>query len=315
MLNPHASTHARSGLQPDAPAVRLIDARRRFGKTSVLRGVTATLERGTVCGLVGTNGAGKTTLIHSLMGMIPLSAGTAEVMGLDPWRSGHLLRQQIGFFPERDLPYGWMRLRTLLRMAERSFPSWDQALATQVRERFGLDPAQRLREMSKGMVAKAKLLVVLGHRPSLLVLDEPINGLDPVSRTDLLTAVGERAVEGATVLISSHNLDDLDRVVTQVLLLRRGRVGLLEDAAVLRARYGRVTVPRTTPWPAALRTVDGVGGGAPLNDAALRSVLVPDRTDDTLRSWLRATPEASVEPAVMGDFFRIGDAPDTEAAS
>lgn len=292
------------GLPVDSHAVCFRRSSRRFGRFAALDGLDLTVPRGGVCGLVGNNGAGKTTAIHCLMGMLPLSGGELRVLDLDPQLAGDALRQRVGFFPERDEPYKWMRLETLLRMARRAYPTWDDQLAWGWVERFGLDRRKRFKQMSKGMVAKAKLTVALGHRPELLVLDEPTSGLDPGSRHDLLEAVRERAAEGVSVLVSSHNLDDLSRLVTDVAVMVRGRLRLGCTAAEIRDRFGRLTVPMGVVVPPALEALRV--GGSVGDEASSGSVcLLSDRNNTELAAWVSATPGVGLAPVDLVDVFHL----------
>src|SRR5262249_34779136 len=148
--------------------------------------VTLTIPAGTVLGLVGENGAGKTTLIRHLLGLLKAQAGSVRVFGRDPVADPVGVLARIGYLSgEPDLP-GWMRVGELLRYTRAFQPGWDEAYAAELVRQFGLDPAARLRELSKGQRARAGLTAALAHRPELLVLDEPSSGLDPVVRREIL---------------------------------------------------------------------------------------------------------------------------------
>src|SRR5947209_13903521 len=145
-----------------------------------------------------------------------------------------------------------MRLRELLRYVRAFYPGWDDDYAEELRGTFALDPAARVRELSRGQRARAGLLVALAYRPELLILDEPSTGLDPLARRDILAAVLRTvAQEGRTVIFSSHLLDEVERVSDHVALIDKGRVvvqGPLDD---VRASHLLLTVqfdaPRPTP--------------------------------------------------------------------
>src|SRR5881398_2130432 len=207
--------------------VHVSDLTRRFGATTALARVSLSLPRGAVYGLVGANGAGKTTLIKHLLGLLKAQSGSVRVFGLDPVSDPVGVLSRIGYLSEqRDLP-PWMRIDELLRYTQAFYPKWDASYAEQLRRQFGLDPAARVRNLSRGECAKAGLLLALAHRPELLLLDEPSSGLDPVVRRDILEAI-IRAVadEGRTVLFSSHLLHEVERVADHVALIDQGRVVL-----------------------------------------------------------------------------------------
>ena len=146
---------ARPFPSPDA-AIETRELVRRFGKVTALDGLSLYVARGAAYGLIGNNGAGKTTVIHSLLGFLPPQRGEMRVLGLQPGKDSLRIRQRVGFFSERDEPYEWMRVRTVLKMASLAYAQWDWALCQKLRERFCLDPRKRVKELSKGMAAKLK---------------------------------------------------------------------------------------------------------------------------------------------------------------
>ncbi len=207
------------------PVVEVKALTRRFGATTALVGVSLTLPRGIVFGLVGVNGAGKTTLIKHVLGLLRAQTGSVRVFGRDPVADPAGVLARIGYVSEEhDLP-GWMRVWELLRYHQAFFPRWDPAYAEKLRDRFELDPAAKVKHLSKGQRARANLVVALAHRPELLVLDEPSSGLDPIVRRDILEAV-IRAIadEGRTVLFSSHLLHEVERVSDHVTMINKGKI-------------------------------------------------------------------------------------------
>jgi ABC-2 type transport system ATP-binding protein len=200
---------------------------RHFGATTALNAVSLSLPRGAVYGLVGENGAGKTTLIKHILGLLKAESGSVRVFGLDPVGDPVGVLSRIGHLSEQnDLP-GWMRVDELIRYSRAFYPAWDDAYAEELRQTFGLEPAARVKTLSKGQKARAGLLVALAHRPELLVLDEPSSGLDPVVRKDILGAILRTiADEGRTVLFSSHLLDEVEQVADHVTMISHGHIVL-----------------------------------------------------------------------------------------
>jgi ABC-2 type transport system ATP-binding protein len=209
------------------PVIEVTGLTRRFGATTALDSVTVSVTRGAVYGLVGANGAGKTTLIKHVLGLLRAEAGTVRVFGLDPVADPVGVLSRIGYLSEEnDLP-AWMTVGELARYTRALYPGWDDAYAAELRRTFALDPAAKIKTLSKGQKARSGLLVALAHRPELLVLDEPSSGLDPLVRRDILGAVIRTiAHEGRTVLFSSHLLDEVEQVADHVAMIRAGRIVL-----------------------------------------------------------------------------------------
>jgi ABC-type multidrug transport system ATPase subunit len=245
-------------LGDDEPVIAIRGVTRHFDAKRALDQVSLSVPRGIVYGLVGANGAGKTTLIRHVLGLLRAQTGTVRVFGCDPVAEPVSVLSRIGYLSEQgDLP-GWMRIDELLRYTQAFYPTWDARYAEELREQFALDPAARVKNLSKGQKARAGLLVALAYRPELLLLDEPSSGLDPIVRRDILGAIVRTiADEGRTVLFSSHLLDEVERVSDCVAMLREGRLvfaGALDDVKQSHHRLTlRLDEPRDQP-PA----IDGV---------------------------------------------------------
>jgi ABC-2 type transport system ATP-binding protein len=221
---------------------------RTFGHKVALKNVSIKIPRGRVFGLVGSNGAGKTTLIKHMLGLLKAEAGTVRVFGLDPVLDPPGVLSRVGYLSEnRDLP-PWMRVDELLRYSQAFYPKWDPVFAEQMRKEFGLDPAARIKNLSRGENAKAGLLIALAYRPEFLLLDEPSSGLDPVVRHDILEAIIRTvADEGRTVLFSSHLLEEVERVADDLAMMVNGEVvfsGQLDD---IKESHHRLVVRFETP--------------------------------------------------------------------
>ena len=216
---------------------------RRFGAKTALDSVSLSLPRGAVYGLVGANGAGKTTLIRHLLGLLRAESGSVRVFGLDPVADPVAVLSRIGYLSEEnDLP-GWMRVDELIRYSRAFYPAWDDAYTEELRQAFALDPAAKVKHLSKGQKARAGLLIALAYRPELLVLDEPSSGLDPIVRRDILGAVIRTiANEGRTVLFSSHLLEEVEQVADHVTMIHRGTIVLSAPLDVIKEAHRCVTV-------------------------------------------------------------------------
>lgn len=242
---------------PD-PVIELHRVTRQFGKKRALDQVSLTVPRGVVFGLVGANGAGKTTLIKHVLGLLKAQTGSVRVFGLDPVAEPERVLSRVGYLSEEgDLP-GWMRVDELMRYMRAFYPRWDESYAQDLRRQFALDPAAKVKNLSKGQRARAGLLVALAYRPELLLLDEPSSGLDPIVRRDILGAIVRTiAEEGRTVLFSSHLLDEVERISDRVAMLKAGRLLFAGELDEVKHRYRRVTFRFDEAQPTA-PDLDGV---------------------------------------------------------
>jgi ABC-2 type transport system ATP-binding protein len=220
------------------PVISLVEVTRRFGAKAALDKVSLSAWRGAVYGLVGENGAGKTTLIKHILGLLRAEQGSVRVFGRDPVADPVAVLSRIGYLSEEnDLP-PWMRVHELLRYSRSFYPAWDDAYAEELRDSFALEPAARIKDLSKGQKARAGLIVALAHRPELLVLDEPSSGLDPIVRRDIVGAVIRTiADEGRTVLFSSHLLEEVEQVADHVTMIASGKIVLSAPLAEIKESY------------------------------------------------------------------------------
>lgn len=221
------------------PVIDVSSLTRRFGAKTALSAVSLALPRGAVYGLVGANGAGKTTLIKHLLGILRADSGSVRVFGLDPVADPVAVLSRIGYLSEEnDLPR-WMRVDELIRYLRAFYPAWDDSYAEELRQTFALDPAAKIKDLSKGQKARAGLLVALAYRPELLLLDEPSSGLDPIVRRDILGAIMRTiADQGRTVLFSSHLLDEVEEVADHVTMISEGRIALSASLDAIKQSHG-----------------------------------------------------------------------------
>ena len=216
---------------PVDPAIDVRDLRKTYRtplrrkKVEALRGVTFTVERGQIFGFVGPNGAGKTTTIRTLMGLLRPTGGSATILGhAIPSRAA---RFKLGFLPESPYFYDYLTVGELLDLAGRLFgvPSdIRKKRADELIEKVGLGRArvQSLKKFSKGMLQRAGLAQALMNDPELVVLDEPMSGLDPIGRKEIRDLIVELREQGKTVFFSSHILTDVEAIADNVAIIARG---------------------------------------------------------------------------------------------
>jgi ABC-2 type transport system ATP-binding protein len=204
-----------------------------YGDRRGIEEVTIAVERGEVFGFLGPNGAGKTTTIRTLLDLLHPTRGSARVFGLDSRRESVAIRRRLGNLPG-DFGYGRKPSgREALALLARLRGVEGCGRAEQLAARFHADLDRPLGELSRGNRQKVGLILALFHSPELLVLDEPTSGLDPLMQEEFLALVGEERERGCTVFISSHELDEIERVCDRVGIIRKGRVVAVERVADL----------------------------------------------------------------------------------
>jgi len=205
--------------------IELTDVGWKAGKAFELRDVSLRVPTGSIYGFLGPNGSGKTTTIRMFMGMLKPDRGSIRVLGREVPRELPRILGRVGFVPERPHIYPALTVAEAVRYHSSFYPLWDKGWADELGGRLGLDPGRRISRMSKGETGKLLLLLALAQRPDLLVLDEPTDGLDPVVRRDVLTAVLDYVSEtSATVFISSHLVHELERICDWVGVLDHGQL-------------------------------------------------------------------------------------------
>jgi ABC-2 type transport system ATP-binding protein len=224
--------------QATAPVIDITQLSRRYDTRTALDGVSLSIPRGAVYGLVGANGAGKTTLIKHILGLLRAQSGSVRVFGLDPVGDPVGVLSRIGYLSEEnDLP-GWMSVDELIRYSRAFRPAWDDLYAEELRQSFALDPTAKIKTLSKGQKARVGILIALAYRPDLLVLDEPSSGLDPIVRRDILGAIIRTvADEGRTVLFSSHLLEEVEQVADYVTMINKGQIVLSAPLTEIREAH------------------------------------------------------------------------------
>lgn len=179
---------------------------------------------GQIVGVVGPNGAGKTTLLELIPALRRPDRGRVQVLDVEPWSNVVQAREQIGYMTD-DMPVFDMRIDRLVSAVGSYYPSYSESRAQALMERFELDGRAMPNQLSKGQGTRLRLVLALAHRPRLVVLDEPATGLDLAGRRTLMQSVLEEASQtGATVLVSSHQLADVERIADRLLVLHEGRV-------------------------------------------------------------------------------------------
>jgi ABC-2 type transport system ATP-binding protein len=222
-------------------AIRTTGLMKRFRRDAVLDGLNLEVPAGSIYGLVGPNGAGKTTTIKILMNIIPPTAGRCEVLGADSRKLAPRHFAEIGYVSEnQDMPE-WMTVGYFLNFLRPFYPTWDAALAAELLRQFELPLERKLRNLSRGMRMKASLVSSLAYRPRLMVLDEPFTGLDALVRDELIESLLARA-ENTTILISSHDLAEIESFASHIGYLDNGKIKFSEELESLSGRFREIVL-------------------------------------------------------------------------
>lgn len=242
------------------PAIDLVNVTRRFGAKSAVDGVSLTVQRGQVYGLIGPNGAGKTTTFSMMCGYLRPTGGSLRVMGVNPWVDG-ALKGKLGVLPQDAmLPGGWKVGPLLTYWARLSGLDRPEQEARQSLEKVGLMEAWGVEThaLSHGMAKRAALAQALMGRPPLVLLDEPTAGLDPRIANQVRQVIRELRDQHTTVVVSSHNLQELEQLCDAAAILDRGRLAqagtmteLTSQAAEFRVQVasGTVIIPELQAIP------------------------------------------------------------------
>ena len=221
----------------NTPVILFDRVSKTYGRISALGGVSLGISGG-VTGILGMNGAGKSTMFKLMMGKIKPSSGAIRLFGTDPWKNPAPY-SRIGFVPEHEKLYDWMTaLDFVTTFARLHGMTRDEATkeAERVLSFVSLDEVmhKRIGQFSKGMRQRVKIAHALVNDPELIILDEPLQGCDPLARTTIMNVIKELGAMGRTVLVSSHILHEIERITEQIVILHRGRVLAIGNSHAIR---------------------------------------------------------------------------------
>lgn len=287
---------------PVNPIIQTQHLAETFGSKQVLQDVNLTIPQGAIVGLIGTNGSGKSTLIKCLLGLLRITRGSATIYGEDVWDLSAQTKARLGYVPQEIRLYPWMLVRQIIAYTAAFYPRWDFQLTDRLLQEWHLSPADRVGPLSPGQMQKLAIILALGHRPELLILDEPVASLDPMARRDFLKSLLEVTQdERHTVLFSTHITSDLERVASHVAVLRHGRIEYFDELDAMKDRIKRLRISAAENLPpefavtGALRTeVDGRRALVAVGD------LQPHQVEELKARW---HAEISVEDLNLEDIF------------
>ncbi|SNT65514.1 ABC-2 type transport system ATP-binding protein [Asanoa hainanensis] len=241
----------------NGPAIEIAGLTKSFGRSHALDGLDLTVGTGEVHGFLGPNGSGKTTTIRILLGLLRADAGTARMLGLDPWQDAVALHRRLAYVPGDVTLWPTITGGEVIDLLGRMRGGLDRTRRDELLERFDLDPRKKARTYSKGNRQKVALVAALASHAELLLLDEPTSGLDPLMEAEFQRCVERAKQDGRTVLLSSHILAEVEALCDRVSIIRLGRT--VETGTLRELRHlTRTSITVETARPPA--GIDGLPG-------------------------------------------------------
>jgi len=280
-----------------------------YGKNRGITGVSFEVQEGEVFGFLGPNGAGKTTTIRILMALLRADAGVARIAGMDCWERSVDIKKLVGYVPGEPSLDPNLTGGQILEYFAHLRGGVDQDYLKKLIARLDLDTRRKFRQYSSGNKRKVVLIQAFMHRPKLLILDEPTNGLDPINQQTFDDLVREARGEGRTVLLSSHVLSEVEKTCTRVGIIREGRLVRVGGLAELKdiKRY-EITIAFANPVPAdAFSGVPGVTGVEPLNNGHAVRIAMQGAADAVVKQAARynVLSLTSYEPSLEDVFMKF----------
>ena len=220
----------------NTPILQCTGLTKRYGNKVALNNVSFALERGKIVGLLGPNGSGKSTLMKLTNGLLTPTSGEVRIAGNVPGIETHA---HVSYLPERTYLSDWMTANDLLQFFDTFYDDFNLDKAAQMLTHLGIQPKDALKTMSKGTKEKIQLVVVMSREADLYLLDEPIGGVDPAARDYILNTILTNYNENSTVVISTHLISDIEKVLDDVLFLNKGEITLHKSVDDIRSEYGK----------------------------------------------------------------------------
>ena len=214
--------------------LKCINLCKNYGQKKALDNVNFTIEKGRIVGLLGTNGSGKTTLTKIINELLVPSSGEILINGNKP---GIESKKIISYLPERTYLPDDKKVKEIIEYFEDFYKDFEKERALKLLKELDIDKESKLKQLSKGTREKVQLVLVMSRDADLYVLDEPIGGVDPVARDKILDLILKNFKEGASILISTHLIADIERILDDVIFINQGKIILTSSAEELRNKY------------------------------------------------------------------------------
>ncbi|HEV2460325.1 MAG TPA: ABC transporter ATP-binding protein [Ktedonobacterales bacterium] len=279
-----------------------------YGSKRGITDVSFQVDEGEVFGFLGPNGAGKTTTIRLLMALLKADAGTARIAGMDVWEQSVAIKKLVGYSPGEPALDPNLTGGQILEYFGHLRGGVDQAFLKQLTQRLDLDPTRKFRQYSSGNKRKVVLIQAFMHRPRLLILDEPTNGLDPINQQEFARMVVEAREAGSTVFLSSHILSEVEQICDRVGIIREGqlvRVGGVAELKDIKRHEITITFADSVPV-AAFKNLDDVEQVVALADGHTLRLSVSGSADAVIKAAAQhpVVTLTSHEPSLEDIFLR-----------
>lgn len=199
---------------------------KNYGKTEALKNINLTLPRNKIIGLFGPNGSGKTTMIKIINGLLKPSSGKVYINGLEPCAKTKAI---VSYLPDASYLNDWMKIKDIIKFFDDFYEDFDSKKALDMVKTLGLNEKSKLKSLSKGNKDKVQLVLVMSRAAQLYVLDEPIVGVDPSARDYILDTILTNYIEGGTLLLSTHLIADIERIVDEAIFIKEGEIFLYDS--------------------------------------------------------------------------------------
>jgi len=281
---------------------------KRYGSTRGILAVSFQVEEGEIFGFLGPNGAGKTTTIRTLMALLKADAGTARIAGLDYWEQSVQIKRLVGYLPGEPALDPNLTGGQILEYFAHLRGGVDQGYLKQLIARLDFDPSRKFRQYSSGNKRKVVLIQAFMHRPRLLILDEPTNGLDPLNQQEFERMVKEVREEGRTILLSSHILSEVEQTCSRVGIIREGqlvRVGGVSELKDIKRHEVTILFAQAVP-ASAFAGLAGVESVEALPDGKTLRLSVSGEQDAVVKqaAGYPVVSLSSQEPSLEDIFLR-----------
>jgi ABC-2 type transport system ATP-binding protein len=292
-------------MNSEEPIIQINGLCKKFGKTIALDQVCFDVSAGGIIGLLGANGAGKSTLLRHIIGLYLADFGNCLTFGCEAAKLGPKELARIGYVHQEGELIDWMKVQQLIRYVAAYYPNWDTELEARYITEFDVSTDARVGSLSPGERQKLAILLAIGFKPELLILDEPASALDPIARANFLNLLLELIQdEKRTIIISSHILSDIEKVMDRTVIMKKGKILCDSSFDDLLEKYCRVRI-------------SAVSGRLP-DSLPFANVLQSQRNDgqailticDTPREVIEQQGESlnceiDIQPLSLEDIYRI----------